>query len=317
MLDGLVLWGINNIYTVLFEGKKIECRIKGKVLKGRDRSYNPLTSGDRVLFEMDPISENHGMILSRQERKNSFSRWNKKRNAPQIIAANADLAVCVCSPASPPFRPRFIDRAIITAEQGGVKPVIVLNKCDQEISEEVEERLRGYTELGYQVIRCSAKHSINIEEVRDLIKGKTAAFVGQSGVGKSSLLNTLNPELMLRVGELSEKYNRGKHTTCFAVMVPIEEYTIIDTPGIRELNLFGVEPEVLSHFFPEFEPYWGKCRFSTCTHTHEPGCVIKEAIENGDLNGDRFQGYLSIIEELEETGSKFYGNRDTLLKDIK
>lgn len=306
MISGTVLWGMNNIFTVLINDKKVECRIKGKVLKDKVKAYNPLASGDIVYVEMDPLSDSHGMITSRCERKNHFSRWNKKRNAPQIIAANVDQVMCVCSPESPPFRPRFIDRALISAENGGIKPIVILNKVDQGVPEMVETRLKGYEELGYEVIRVSAKNGENIEVLRELLKDKTTAFVGQSGVGKSTLLNSLNPELMLRVGEVSEKFNRGKHTTCFAVMVPLKNYIIIDTPGIRELNLFGVDPKVLSHFFPEFYEYWGDCKFKGCTHTHEPGCAIKEAINRGDLNEDRIKGYNSIISELEDAAIKFY-----------
>ncbi|QEN05791.1 ribosome small subunit-dependent GTPase A [Thiospirochaeta perfilievii] len=306
MIKGVILWGMNNIFNVLVDGKRIECRIKGKVLKDRTKAYNPLASGDIVTIELDPINENFGLILSREDRKNHFSRWNKKRNAPQIIAANVDQVICVCSPESPPFRPRFIDRAIISAENGGIKPIVVLNKIDQNISKEVENRLEGYRELGYEILRVSAKNGENIEKLRSILKSKTTAFVGQSGVGKSTLLNSLNPELMLRVGEVSEKFNRGKHTTCYAVMVPLEDYTIIDTPGIRELNLFGVDPSVLSHFFPEFDMYWGDCKFKGCTHTHEPGCAIKKAIEDGNINEDRFKGYNSIISELEDSLVKFY-----------
>lgn len=306
MISGIVLWGMNNIFNVLVEGNKIECRIKGKVLKDNTKAYNPLASGDLVNIEMDPINRNFGLIISREERKNHFSRWNNKRNAPQIIAANVDQVVCVCSPQSPPFRPRFIDRALISAENGGVRPVVVLNKIDQEISLEVEERLKGYSDLGYTVLRVSAKSGDNMEALRSILAGKTTAFVGQSGVGKSTLLNSLNPELMLRVGEISEKFNRGKHTTCYAVMVPLSDYTIIDTPGIRELNLHGVDPKVLSHFFPEFYEYWGECKFKGCTHTHEPGCVIKQAISHGLIDEDRFKGYQSIIEELEDSSLKYY-----------
>lgn len=306
MISGTVLWGMNNIFTVLVNDKKIECRIKGKVLKDKVKAYNPLASGDIVTIEIDPISDSHGMITSRVDRKNHFSRWNKKRNAPQIIAANVDQVICVCSPASPPFRPRFIDRALISAENGGIKPIVILNKVDQGVPDSVEERLKGYEDLGYEVIRVSAKNGENIEKLRNVLKDKTTAFVGQSGVGKSTLLNKLNPELMLRVGEVSEKFNRGKHTTCFAVMVPLENYIIIDTPGIRELNLFGVDPKVLSHFFPEFDHYWGECKFKGCTHTHEPGCKIKEAIARGDLDEDRIKGYNSILSELENATIKFY-----------
>ena len=306
METGVVLWGMNNIFNVRINNENIECRIKGKVLKDDTKSYNPLASGDIVEVEIDSINSMYGMILNRKTRKNHFSRWNKKRNAPQIIASNIDQVICVCSPESPPFRPRFIDRAIIAAENGGITPIIVLNKIDQNVSDEVKQRLEGYKDLGYRVLQVSAKKNNNIEELKGIINNKVTAFVGQSGVGKSTLLNSLNPELMLRVGEISAKFNRGKHTTCYAVMVPLKDYTIIDTPGIRELNLYGVDPKVLSHFFPEFDNFEGRCKYKGCTHTHEPGCAIKDAIEDGVIDEDRFKGYTSIISELEDSLIKFY-----------
>ncbi len=298
---GRVILGINNIFTVECHEERYECRIKGKILKDVVGAYNPLAVGDLVNFELDEHHPGKGMILSRKERKNFFARWNKKRRAPQTICANLDQVLCVTSPESPPFRPRFIDRVVIAAEQGNVPMAIVVNKIDQNIDENMQIRLHHFEQLGIPIYYCSAKQGTGMETLEKAIFGKYTAFVGQSGVGKSSILNALEPGLKLQVGQLNEKYNRGNHTTCFAVEVSqINEAGIVDTPGIRELEVSELESDDLVHHFEEFIPYISECGFQPCTHTHEPKCAVKKAVESGLILEDRYLSYCNIFDSLKE-----------------
>lgn len=300
-MKGTVLFGMNNIFNVLpvDSDQPLECRIKGKILKDSIGAYNPLASGDVVEVELDVNHPGKGMILSREKRTNYFSRWNKKRKAPQTLAANLDLLICVSSPELPPFRPRFIDRALISSERGGVPVLILLNKIDQKISDMVLDRLENYRELGFEVMNCSAETGEGIEELKRRLAGKTVAFVGQSGVGKSTILNLIEPKVNQRTAEVSKKFSRGKHTTCYSVLVENSAGgNIIDTPGVRELLLYDIEEMELQEYFPEMEPYFGTCAFNSCTHIHEPGCTVLKALEDGKIHSDRYESYVRIMEEL-------------------
>jgi len=300
-MRGTVLFGMNNIFNVepIGGGEALECRIKGKILKDSIGAYNPLASGDFVEYAPDENHPGKGMILSREERTNYFSRWNKKRKAPQTLAANLDLLICVSSPELPPFRPRFIDRALISAERGGVPVLILMNKTDQGMDSQVRERLENFGTLGFEVMFCSAKSGEGIDELKSRILNHQVAFIGQSGVGKSTILNLIEPLVNQRTAEISTKYSRGKHTTCYSILVDNSSGgTIIDTPGVRELLLYDIEEMELQEYFPEMEPYFGQCNFSTCSHIHEPGCAVLSALEEGKIHPDRYESYLRIMEEL-------------------
>ncbi|MBI9100895.1 MAG: ribosome small subunit-dependent GTPase A [Spirochaetales bacterium] len=302
MESGIVLYGINNIFTVQYGEKLLECRLKGKKLKGHEKQYNPIAPGDRVFFKEDSGHAGKGMITGREDRRNDFSRWNKKRNSPQTVAANIDLLVCLASPDSPPFRPRFIDRVLIMAEDHF--PVLILvNKMDQGMTEDVKIRLEDFKAMGYDYRLCSAKTGEGVDELKAFLKGKTAAFVGQSGVGKSSILNTLEPSFNLRVGEISDKYNRGRHTTNYGILLPWEGGALIDTPGIREIHLCGVEARNLARFMPDLVPFIDECNLPACLHIHEPNCGVRDAAERGDIHPDRYESYLRMyygLLEIEE-----------------
>jgi ribosome biogenesis GTPase len=305
-MDGLVLSGSNNVFWVLCDdGEKRSCAIKGKRIKDRTGLYNALAAGDEVeIAAGEPGSAGEGgrgMITALKTRRNVFGRYNEKGRAKQSIAANIDLVVCVASPAFPPFRPRFVDRVAILAEAARVPLLIALNKSDLGSDDETEARLQLYEELGYGILRCSAVTGRGVDELVAVLRGKTSVFVGHSGVGKSSLLNSISPGLARRTGEVSEKHARGRHTTTMAELVVLEGGTrIIDTPGVRRLALRGIEPGELDAYFPELRSLSPRCEFSlSCAHRDEPGCRITRAVTEGLVHEDRYESYLRIRLELE------------------
>jgi ribosome biogenesis GTPase len=307
-LNGQVLFGINNIYAVAADGGQRQCRIKGKILRVEQHQYNPIAVGDFVELEPDPIDPAAGWIIGRRPRVSCLSRWNKKRRAVQVLSANADQLVCVASSSSPPFRPRFIDRLLVSAGAGNLQALIVLNKCDLGLEEANQDRLEAYRAVGYPVVECSALSGQGLEKLESLLMGKLSVFAGQSGVGKSSLLNRLDPRLDLPVGELSGKYDRGVHTTSFARLLPMARgYRVVDTPGVREFEMAGIRPEQLWGYLPEFAEPAGLCGYSACRHRDEPGCAVRQAVAHGQIHPDRYESYLRMYYDLEVFYRDFYG----------
>ncbi len=307
-MKGLVLWGINNIFAVegLEDHQKRECRIKGKKMNLGTRFYNPLSPGDYVEFE-DLEEPGQGLLIKRYDRRNSFARWNKKGRAIQTLGVNMDILFCLVSPNSPPFRPRFLDRALILAELGKVKTGIILNKTDLNVSSQVEERLKIFENFGIPVYRTSCVSREGLETLQAALTGKTAGFTGQSGVGKSSLLNALIPGAGQQTAEISAKMARGRHTTNFSIMIPQAGNSgyIIDTPGIRELLLWGIRSQDLDHWFPEFLEPSEHCSFKGCRHLQEPGCGVKQAVQEGRIHSDRYESYCRMMTELMEAEKKY------------
>lgn len=316
-MQGTVLAGTNNYFEVeCDDGITRTCSIKGKVLKQDKEYYNPLAPGDVVLIDADEIDEKKGQIVSLVPRKNEFVRWNVKGRCPQLLASNVDYMILVTTPDEPPFRPRFIDRALAQAEFLGLNPVIVCNKYDlmEELDDsavDVENRLQIWEGLGYKVMRVSARTGEGVPEFAFLLDGKLSAFVGQSGVGKSSLVNVMDDSCVLKTGSLSKKYGRGNHTTTKGTLNRIELNTsltggikgriasIIDTPGIRRFMLDGIEADDLALYFREFNPLLGKCSFGmSCTHTHEAGCKILEAVHSGVITEERYDSWFRIRNQI-------------------
>ena len=310
ILKGQVISGSHNIITVRVQTQDrgpeyLECRIKGKVLKGNQKFYNPLAPGDIVTAERE-INSSFAMILNVEDRRNLFSRFNQKgggnpQTGSQLLAANIDLALCVCTPVSPPFRPRFIDRVLVQADHAGIEAAVICNKIDlDEHDPDTDERLQDFKTIGYKVLRVCAKTGEGLEELRREIEGKTSVLAGQSGTGKSSLINALNPDLDVREGGLNEKYDRGAHTTTMSFMFNISNTTrIIDTPGVRLFIPDGIKADELICHMREFAPLAGKCAYGmSCSHKTEPGCKIMEAVTAGAIHEDRYESFLRITDDL-------------------
>ncbi len=308
-MKGIIIRGINNIYNVEAENQIFECRIKGKLLNDVNDEYNPLAVGDFV--EFDKTNEVEGQIIQRLERKNSFRRWNMKGKCNQTVVANMDLIVCVASCGSPPFRPRFIDRVIASCEN--VEILIVLNKSDIKLQGWELERYNLFKELGYETLLVSAKEKTNLDLLIKKIENKVVAFVGQSGVGKSTIINEILGTSQ-RTSYVSEKYDRGRHTTNYSILLRKDNLTIIDTPGVREIMVPHRSPVEIADSFPEFVTNKDKCAFNMCTHTSEPDCEIIKMVEKGDINSDRYESYLRMIDSLLLQGPKWKGSSNSTSK---
>ena len=301
---GTILHGINNIYAVSQEGKRYDCVIKGKKLKGTGRSYAPLAPGDEVDLEI--YDSGFSQIVERAQRRSEFCRWNRKGNAAQTLAANVDLVVCICSPESPPFRPRFIDRIYVTCEIEKIPLLVILNKSDQKIAPETRNRLNVYKKTGCKVLECSAETGKGIDKIAKFLAGHHCVFCGQSGVGKTSIINRIIPDAQKPIGTVSTKHNRGRHTTKNGILLDNPRGGwIVDTPGIRKFEIVEIDPADLSFFFPEMVPYRKLCAVPGCTHDHEPGCAVCEAVTAGKIHEDRFESYLRLLESLTLRGGMY------------
>ena len=311
----------NNFSVKPETGSIVECHIKGKVLKGADGFYNPLAPGDIVNIEADTGDSGKGRIVSLEKRRNIFSRFNMKGQAPQLLAANADMVLCLTTPQAPPFRPRFLDRVILQADAAGIEPVIVCNKCDLGFEDpDVEERLEDFKRIGLKVFRVSALAGDSLDELASFINTKTVVLIGQSGVGKSSLINALFPGMNLKTRALNEKYDRGNHTTVMPVMYEStlanaaagdskkSVTRIIDTPGIRLFVPYGIQATDIILHMREFAPLAGTCSYGlSCSHRTEPGCKIMEAVHAGVIHEDRYNSFLRIFDEIQDSTDKKYG----------
>lgn len=290
-------------YEVRTDTETVQARVRGKFrLEDRDVT-NPVAVGDRVEMRMD--ADGTGLITELLPRHNKLSRRAAGRRAgrEQVLVANVDAAWCVQAARLPSFNPGFVDRFLVMAEAYGVPAGIVINKADLIVREDHAEDIAYwqalYENLGYPVLLVSAETGEGIEDFRARLVGKISVVAGPSGVGKSTLLNAVEPALALRTGEVSEKTKKGRHTTTFAELLPVAGGYVADTPGIREFGIWDMAPEELSGYFVEMLSYLDDCKFSPCTHDHEPDCAVKEAVENDEIAPERYLSYLSILASLQ------------------
>lgn len=312
---GTVIRSTGSWYGVLPDSSDavVEARMRGKFRLQQDEiaETNPLAVGDRVSMRMG--NDGSGFVTRIHPRRNQLSRRAAGRRAEKehVIAANVDAAWCVQSAFSPKFNAGFVDRFLVMAEAYHLEAAIVINKTDllenkPDAQAAVAFWRELYKSLGYPVLMTCAISGDGVDLFAKALEDKTNVIAGPSGVGKTSLLNAIEPELELRTGEISEKTQKGKHTTTFATLHRIADGLVVDTPGIREFGIWDMSPEELGGFFVEFRTFIGHCRFPDCTHDHEPECAITQAVDEGRITPERYGSYLNILASLRE-GAKDVG----------
>ena len=285
---GLVVRSYSGYYYVDCEGMTVTCKVKGHMKQNRFSLY----TGDRVELELNGEGKTgEGMIVSVLPRKNCLQR-------PTV--ANLDLLVITLALASPDFSFLIMDKLLTLAAAADVPAVIVLTKADLVTAAQAEKIASVYRNIGYEIFAVSSKTGQGIDALRERLSGKVTAFGGPSGVGKSSTLNAIQPGVMRTTGEISSKISRGRHTTRYTELVPFNGGYLADTPGFGNVLMENMEPEMLPGCFPEFGGYEGACKFSPCSHTHEPVCGVKEAVGKKQIVPSRYASYLTILQELKE-----------------
>ncbi len=305
MKTGVIIKSTGSWFKVKTEDNNtIDCNIKGKFRIKDIRATNPVTVGDIVDYTMNSDNKT-GLIVKIHQRKNYLIRRSSKLSKEyQLLAANIDIAWIVVSLIHPKTLPEFIDRLLVTTEAYRIPARIIYNKIDlhnEGLNNTLNEQIKMYSEIGYQCYSISAKNELNLEIIKKEFKGKNNVLVGNSGVGKSTLLNTIAPELNIKTNEISGYHKQGKHTTTFPEMHElIDGGYVIDTPGIRGFGIIDLEKEEIYHFFPEIFKISSGCQFNNCLHIHEPGCAVKKAVNENKIYNSRYLSYLSLVMEEHE-----------------
>ena len=321
-MTGTVYKSTGSFYSVKTENNEFfECRIKGKFRMKGIKSTNPIAVGDVVDFELDETTdETVGQIHNIHDRKNYIVRKSVNLSKQtHIIASNIDVVFLLITINNPPTTTSFIVRFLVTAEAYDIETVLIFNKIDTFDEAMLDEQLylqHIYSEIGYKCLRISSTEKKGIEQLKEMMIGKTSMFSGHSGVGKSTLVNALEPNLNLKTKHISEQSKQGQHTTTFAEMYDLSfDAKIIDTPGIKGFGIVDMESAEISDYFPEFFKLKDQCKFNNCLHKEEPHCAVKEALENDKIAWSRYNSYLKILEGDEEHYRQDVYNDDRIASD--
>lgn len=309
-LPGTVWKSTGSWYEVETEEGVVPCKVRGRFRLTHQSETSPIAVGDRVTIQT--VGDGTGLITEIHERRNKLVRRAAGRRVglEHVIVANVDFAWIVQSVLLPKLNPGFVDRFLVMAEVYDIPAGLIVNKTDlvtDRISGAIEFWCSVYESVGYPVVRTSTVSGAGISGLRDAMRGQVTVLAGPSGVGKSSILNEVEPSLDLRVGDVSDKTQKGTHVTTNAAFYRLADGGIVvDTPGLREFGVLDLDPRHLSHYFVEFVPYLHDCKFPNCTHDHEPDCAVVDAVDRGEVSQERWASYLNILESL-RLGSKDVG----------
>ena len=301
MKKGLVFRSTGSWYSVESDGVFYDCRIKGKLRLKGIKSTNPIAVGDRVIFKVDTqVTEPKGTIVEIEQRQNYIVRKSVNLSKQtHIIASNIDQVFLLITLHNPPTFPAFIDRFLVTAEAYQIPSILVFNKldtCTQEQEKEIGDLAAIYNKIGYQTFKISATEGLNIAEIESLMLNKVSMFSGHSGVGKSTLINVIAPDLNLKTAAISDQHKQGTHTTTFAEMFALPKgMKLIDTPGIKGFGVVNMQADEIGNYFPEFKELKRYCKFHNCIHQSEPQCAVIKAFEAGNVAETRYQSYLKML----------------------
>jgi len=301
---GVVIRDEGNVVIVDLPGEPepVPCIVRKSVRRRTGKRSKAVVVGDRVVIE---YSGETAAVASVQPRTSRLSRPDPlRRHREHIIVANIDAVLVVASVRDPELAPGIIDRFLVAVESRELTAAIAINKIDLGPSEEQQSVIALYRDLGYPVFDVSAEQQLGLEDVREFLRDRTTSLLGHSGTGKSSIANALDPDLQLRVGEVSEGTGKGQHTTTTVSLLPLKwGGYLVDTPGIREFGLWNMEPRDVGHWFRDIERYLHDCRFNDCLHGNEPDCAVKAAVERGDIAEWRYESYLRILDSLADEAS--------------